>query len=415
MPLLKKFSTFIINGSKVMPSVCFYFQVHQPHRLRPYSYFDIGKQPFYQDDEQNRNILLKVAHKCYLPTNALMLKLIQQNAGRFKIAYSISGVAIEQFKQYSPQTLDSFKRLVDTGCVELLNETYYHSLSFLFSPQEFLAQVEQHHQLIRQEFGQAPIAFRNTELIYNNDLAKLIESLGYQVALAEGAEKVLGWRSPNYVYHAKGTQSLKLLLRNYPLSDDIAFRFSNAQWSEYPLMAEKFSSWVHQVAGNGDIINLFMDYETFGEHQWEDKGIFQFLEALPRSILQHDDFDFCTPKEIITRYPVRGELDIPEFYSWADMERDLSAWRGNELQEDALAKVFALEHSVKACGNADLLDSWRSLLTSDHFYYMCTKWFADGDVHKYFSPYDDPYSAYINFQNVIKDLRGRIEATRAAG
>lgn len=399
-----------------MPSVCFYFQVHQPHRLRPYSYFDIGQQPFYQDDEQNRNILLKVAHKCYLPTNALMLKLIQQNAGRFKIAYSISGVAIEQFKKYSPETLDSFKRLVDTGCVELLNETYYHSLSFLFSPQEFLTQVEQHHRLIQQEFGQAPIAFRNTELIYNNDLAKLVESLGYQVALAEGAEKVLGWRSPNYVYHAKGTQSLKLLLRNYPLSDDIAFRFSNAQWSEYPLMAEKFSSWVHQVAGSGDVVNLFMDYETFGEHQWEDKGIFQFLEALPSAILQHEDFDFCTPKEVIARYPVRAELDIPEFYSWADMERDLSAWRGNELQEDALAKVYALEDSVKACGDPDLLNSWRSLLTSDHFYYMCTKWFADGDVHKYFSPYDDPYSAYINFQNVIKDLRGRIDGvTKAAG
>ncbi len=391
-----------------MPSVCFYFQVHQPYRLRSYHYFDIGQQPFYYDDEKNKAILLKVAHKCYLPANALMLKLIQQNQERFKIAYSISGIAIEQFKKYCPEVLDSFKRLVDTGCVEMLNETYYHSLSFLFSPQEFLAQIEQHHQLIKKEFGQAATSFRNTELIYNNDLAKLIESLGYKLVLAEGAEKVLGWRSPNFIYHATGTKDLKLLCRNYPLSDDIAFRFSNPDWIEYPLMAEKFSSWIHQTAGNGEIINLFMDYETFGEHQWEDKGIFSFLEALPRNILEHTDFKFSTPNEVIQSYPVRGELDIHELYSWADMERDLSAWRGNELQEDALKSVYELETQVKATNNSELINTWRSLLTSDHFYYMCTKFFADGDVHKYFSPYNDPYTAYINFQNVIRDLRGRI-------
>lgn len=391
-----------------MPSVCFYFQVHQPHRLRSYSYFDIGHQPFYEDDDKNKAILQKVAHKCYLPANALLLKLIQQQQGRFKVAYSISGVAIEQFKKYSPETLDSFKRLADTGCVEMINETYYHSLSFLFSPQEFLAQVEQHHQLIKQEFGQAAVTFRNTELIYNNALAQLVESLGYKVALAEGAEKVLGWRSANFIYRAKGTKNLKLLLRNYALSDDIAFRFSNPDWVEYPLMAEKFSSWIHQSAGNGEVINLFMDYETFGEHQWEDKGIFQFLEALPRNILVHTDFDFCTPCEAIERYPVHDELDVHEFYSWADMERDLSAWRGNELQEDALKSVYALEDEIKKLKDKELINCWRSLLTSDHFYYMCTKFFADGDVHKYFSPYDDPYSAYINFQNVIKDLSQRI-------
>lgn len=391
-----------------MPSVCFYFQVHQPYRLRPYGYFDIGNQSVYQDDEKNKAILLKVAHKCYLPANAMMLKLIQHHEGRFKVAYSISGVAIEQFKKYSPETLDSFKRLVDTGCVEILNETYYHSLSFLFSKKEFLAQVEQHHQLMQQEFGQSPVSFRNTELIYNNELAELVASLGYKLVLAEGAEKVLHGRSPNFVYHAAGTPDLKLLLRNYALSDDIAFRFSNADWVEYPMMADKFSSWVHQAAGNGDVINLFMDYETFGEHQWEDKGIFKFLEALPRHILTHRDFDFCTPSEAIQRYPVRDTLDIHDLYSWADMERDLSAWRGNALQEDALKSVYALEDSIKPLNDAALLDNWRSLLTSDHFYYMCTKFFSDGDVHKYFSPYDDPYSAYINFQNVLKDLRRRI-------
>ncbi len=391
-----------------MPSVCFYFQVHQPHRLRPYSYFDIGHQPYYHDEEKNKEILLKVAHKCYLPANALMLKLIKQHEGRFNIAYSISGVAIEQFKKYSPATLDSFKRLADTGCVEILNETYYHSLSFLFSPQEFLAQVKKHHQLIKQEFGQTPTSFRNTELIYNNELATLIESLGYKVILAEGIEKVLGWRSPNWVYHAAETKNIKLLLRNYKLSDDIAFRFSNPAWEEYPLTAEKFSSWVHNIAGNGDVVNLFMDYETFGEHQWEDKGIFHFLEALPHAILSQPSFDFCTPSEAIQRYPTRATLDIHEPLSWADMERDLSAWRGNELQEDALKKVYALEESVKKTKDTDLLASWRSLLTSDHFYYMCTKWSSDGDVHKYFSPYENPYSAYINFQNVLKDFTIRV-------
>lgn len=391
-----------------MPSVCFYFQVHQPHRLRSYGYFDIGSQAFYQDDEKNRAILCKVANKCYLPANTLMLKLIKEYNGQFKIAYSISGVVIEQFKKYSPETLDSFKRLADTGCVEFLNETYYHSLSFLFSPQEFKDQVEQHRFLIQQEFQQTPTSFRNTELIYNNALGKLVESLGYNVILAEGAEKILGWRSSNWVYRAAGTKNLKLLLRNYKLSDDIAFRFSNPNWEEYPLVSEKFSSWVHQTAGQGDIINLFMDYETFGEHQWEDKGIFQFLSALPAAILTHQDFDFCTPSEAIARYPVRAELDIHEPLSWADLERDLTAWRGNELQEDAIKKLYDLETVIKQVNNTELLNTWRSLQTSDHFYYMCTKWFADGDVHKYFSPYNDPYSAYINFQNVLKDLRLRI-------
>lgn len=390
-----------------MPSICFYFQVHQPYRLRHCSFFNIGNQGDYEDDEKNKSILLKVAHKCYLPANQLLLELIKRHEGRFKIAYSISGVAIEQFKKYSPETLDSFKRLVGTGCVELLNETYYHSLSFLFSPQEFLEQIQLHRDLILKEFGQSPVTFRNTELIYNNDIGKLVASLGYKAMLAEGAEKVLGWRSPNFIYEAHENVGLKLLLRNYPLSDDIAFRFSNVQWKEYPLMAEKFASWVHQIAGNGEIVNLFMDYETFGEHQWEDKGIFKFLEALPHMILAHPDFEFSTPKEIIERYPVRGTLDIPDFYSWADIERDLTAWRGNALQEDALRNIYALEEKVKSAKNPVLLGQWRSLLTSDHFYYMCTKWFSDGDVHKYFSPYEDPYSAYINFQNVMKDLQLR--------
>jgi alpha-amylase len=390
-----------------MPSVCFYFQVHQPLRLRPYTFFDIGHQSHYEDDTLNQEILLKVANKCYLPTNALILKLIQQTQGRFKVAYSISGVTIEQFKKHSPETLDSFKRLADTGCVEILNETYYHSLSFLFSQKEFSAQVQLHRELIQQEFGQTPTTFRNTELIYNNDLAKFVESLGYRTILAEGADKILHGRSPNFVYQAQGCQQLKLLLRNYPLSDDIAFRFSNTDWQEHPLTAEKFSHWVHQTASNGEVVNLFMDYETFGEHQWEDKGIFQFLAAIPSKILSHDDFDFCTPQEASKRYPSHGTLDVPDFCSWADIDRDLTAWRGNELQESALKNIYELEAAVHAQQDEALLKKWRSLLTSDHFYYMCTKWCADGDVHKYFSHYDNPYAAYINFQNATKDLRLR--------
>ncbi len=388
-----------------MPSICFYFQVHQPNRLRHYTYFDINHNHHYEDDLLNQEIMLKVAKKCYLPTNQLMLQLIRQYAGRFKIAFSISGTAIEQFKRFSPETLDSFKALADTGCVEFLNETYYHSLSALFSEEEFLNQVNQHHELIQKEFGQSAKTFRNTELIYSNHVAQLIEPLGYDAILAEGAEKILNWRSPNFLYHAQGTKKLKLLLKNYQLSDDIAFRFSNPAWEEYPLTAEKFATWIHCTAGNGELINLFMDYETFGEHQWEDKGIFSFLEAFPEKVLAHDDFDFCLPKEAAQKLSPVATLDIPEYYSWADSERDLSAWMGNHLQDDALCSIYALEKRIKALNNQELLHTWQSLLTSDHFYYMCTKWSADGDVHKYFSPYEDPYTAYINFQNVVKDLR----------
>lgn len=393
-----------------MPSICFYFQVHQPNRLRHYTYFDINQHHYYHDDTLNREILLKVAKKCYLPTNQLMLKLIRHFKGQFKIAYSLSGTAIEQFKRFSPETLDSFKQLADTGCVEFLNETYYHSLSVLFSEAEFLDQVQKHRALIQQEFGQTATTFRNTELIYSNHVAQLVASLGYDTILAEGAEKILDWRSPNFLYHTAGTNKINLLLKNYQLSDDIAFRFSNSDWAEYPLTAEKFATWVHRVAGNGEIINLFMDYETFGEHQWEDKGIFSFLQYLPEKILAHADFDFCTPKEATAKLSPVDTIDAPEYYSWADMERDLSAWTGNHLQDDALNNVYALEQDIKTLNNPELLQTWQALLTSDHFYYMCTKWFADGDVHKYFSPYEDPYTAYINFQNIVKDLRLTVSA-----
>lgn len=387
-----------------MVSVCMYFQVHQPNRLRRYSFFDIGRNHFYEDDDKNCGILRKVASKCYLPTNQIMLDLIRKHAGRFRISYSLSGTAIDQFKKFSPETLDSFKRLVDTGCVEILSETYNHSLSFLYSRTEFHRQVELHRELVRREFGVKPTAFRNTELIYNNDVAAEVERMGYRAILAEGADRVLGWRSPNFVYQPEPCSKLRLLLKNYRLSDDVAFRFSNRGWPEWPLTAEKFASWVHQVNGNGETVNLFMDYETFGEHQWADTGIFEFLAAMPDAIFSHPDFAFHTPSEVVAGASPMAKLDVPDFVSWADVERDLTAWRGNPMQEDALEAVYGLERRVLENGNPDLERVWRALQTSDHFYYMCTKWFADGDVHKYFNPYPSPYDAYINYQNVLGDF-----------
>ena len=394
-----------------MTAVCLYFQVHQPNRLRKYSYFDIGNNHNYEDDEANRDILLKVANKCYLPTNTLLLSLIKKYQEAFKISFSISGTILEQFKRFSPETLDSFRLLADTGQVEFLNETYYHSLCFLFSLQEYAEQIALHKELIAKEFGQNATTFRNTELIYNDDIAKFVEKLGYETILTEGADKILDWRSPNFIYRPDNCKKLKLLLKNYRLSDDIAFRFSNRGWQEFPLTAEKYAYWVHAFHGQADVINLFMDYETFGEHQWEDTGIFAFLEKLPEYILKHPDFQFMLPHEASSAFKPVATLNIPEYISWADVERDLTAWRGNALQEDALQSIYSLEKSVKTTKNQLLIDTWRSLQTSDHFYYMCTKYASDGDVHKYFNPYHNPYEAYINYQNIVSDFAMEIEKT----
>jgi alpha-amylase len=391
-----------------MVNVCFYFQVHQPNRLRKYTFFDIGNNHFYEDDAKNGEILRRVAAKCYLPANRLMLEIIDRYKGAFKIAYSISGTAVEQFKKFSPETLDTFKALADTGSVEFLSETYNHSLSFIYSKEEFVRQVRRHYDMIEREFGQKPTSFRNTELIYNNEVAKVVESMGYRAILADGADRIIGWRSPNFVYQPEPCTKLKLLLKNYRLSDDIAFRFSNRDWPEYPLTSEKFAHWVHQVNGAGEVINLFMDYETFGEHQWVETGIFDFLRALPEKILSNPDFRFATPKEVVANSSPVSKLDVPDYVSWADIERDLTAWVGNKLQNDSLNALFRLERRVMDSGDENLISAWRALQTSDHFYYMCTKWFADGDVHKYFNPYRSPYDAYINYQNVLADFESTL-------
>ncbi|MFH1510279.1 MAG: glycoside hydrolase family 57 protein [Candidatus Woesearchaeota archaeon] len=390
-----------------MVSVCFYFQVHQPMRLRKYSVFEIGSSRNYFDNNKNKEIVDKVKTKCYLPANNLMLELIRRLDGKFKIAYSISGVALEQFKEWAPEVIDSFKELAATGCVEFLAETYHHSLSFLYSKDEFREQVAKHHSEINRLFGQSPKVFRNTELIYNNELAWHAENMGYQGVLAEGADHVLGWRSPNFLYRPVTTSKIKLLLKNYRLSDDIAFRFSNKGWNEWPLNVDKYCRWLNANNGNGNVVNLFMDYETFGEHQWEDTGIFEFMRHLPEAILRHPDNEFKTPSEVIKSYPVVGDLDIHHPISWADIERDTSAWLGNSMQQSAAHHLYCMEEEIKATNDPALIEDWRRLQTSDHFYYMCTKWFNDGDVHKYFNPYDSPYESFIAFMNIINDLRQR--------
>lgn len=397
-----------------MASVCFYFQVHQPYRLRRYSVFDTDA--FYFDDNRNRQILEKVANKCYLPATELMLKLIKQHEGRFRVAYSLTGVVIDQFRDWCPRMIELLQEIAATGCVEFLSETYHHSLAFLYSRDEFREQVNMHRELMRELFDYTPRVFRNTELIYNNELARFVaDTGGYHGVICEGAEHVLGKRSPNYLYSPPGGNGVKLMLKNFRLSDDIAFRFSNQGWEDWPLTADKFAKWVNQINGDGYVCNLFMDYETFGEHQWEDTGIFKFLEALPAEVLKagRGDNDFKTPSECIDSYEPVDEFDVPHMISWADTERDLSAWLGNAMQSNALHELYKLERDVKTCGDADVLNDWRRLTTSDHFYYMCTKYFADGDVHKYFNPYESPYDSYINFMNVLDNLRSRISKEAA--
>jgi alpha-amylase len=389
-----------------MPSVCFYFQVHQPMRLRHYTVFDNDERYF--DEGRNAAICKKVANKCYLPANRALLRLIQQHEGRFRIAYSLTGVLLEQLERYSPEVLSTFHALAKTGCVEFLAETYYHSLSFLYSRQEFVEQVRKHTELIQGLFGQTPKVFRNTELIYNNDLGLLIEAMGdFDAVITEGADHILGYRSPNFVYRPKGCRRIKMLLKNYSLSDDIAFRFSNRHWAQWPLTAEKFSHWINAINGCGQTVNLFMDYETLGEHQWADTGIFDFVKHLPGEILKHPDNNFKMPSEVVASYEPLGVIDVPHVISWADTERDLSAWLGNPMQSNAIYELYRLEKKVKRSNDERLLADWRKLQTSDHFYYMCTKYFADGDVHKYFNPYDSPYDSYINFMNVLDHLQRR--------
>ncbi len=392
-----------------MASVVFYFQNHQPFRLRQYSVFDSDTNYF--DNWQNEQICRKVTEKCYLPATRLIAELVEAHEGKFRASFALTGVVIEQLQRWAPEVLDLYKSLAETGCVEFIAETYYHSLAFLYNRDEFIAQTQKHCQLMEDLFGRRPRVFRNTELTYNNDVAKVIEDMGSDAILTEGADHILGYRSPNFIYNPPNCGNLRMLLKNYRLSDDIAFRFGNRDWAEWPLTTEKFAGWVDHINGNGYVCNLFMDYETFGEHQWADTGIFDFMRHLPEKVIAGGKNDFLTVSQAIDRYPAVGEVDVPNMISWADTERDISAWLGNSMQANALHDVYSLADEVLATGDEALIDDWRKLQTSDHFYYMCTKWFADGDVHKYFNPYESPYDAYINYMNILDNVRGRIAAT----
>ncbi|MCA9333134.1 glycoside hydrolase family 57 protein [Candidatus Saccharibacteria bacterium] len=394
-----------------MSSIVLYLHVHQPYRIRNYTIFDVGVDHNYFDSEyddnaNNERIIHKVAEKSYIPTNKSLLNLLKKHP-EFKISLSITGTVIEQFEHYAPHVLASFQELVATGRVEIVGETYHHSLAFFYDKQEFEQQVQMHKEKIRSLFDQTPKVFRNTELSYNNDLAYWADKAGYTAVLAEGWDTVLGWRSPNFVYRPSYTENIKLLLKNYRLSDDIAFRFGNRGWQEWPLTVDKFCHWINE-SGDSDVINLFMDYETFGEHQWDDSGIFDFLDALPAEWLKTDGNYFLTVSEAAEIYQVRDIVDTPDIVTWADTERDLSAWNGNAIQQESLKAIYGLKDRIYESNDLKLIEDWRKLQTSDHFYYMCTKWFNDGDIHAYFSPYDSPYEAFISYMNTYHDLVYRL-------
>jgi len=340
--------------------------------------------------------------------NELLLKLMKKHGKAFKVSFSITGTAIEQFEAYAPEVLESFKKLAATGNVEFLAETYAHSLSSLKSKSEFKKQVELHSEKIEELFGQKPKVFRNTELIYSDEIGEMVYDLGYSTMLTEGARHILGWKSPNYLYCNARNPKLKVLLKNYRLSDDIAFRFSHHGWPEWPLTADKFVGWLNDVDTKEEVVNLFMDYETFGEHQWKETGIFDFMLSLPGKVLKDSPYKFATPSELgATMQPVSA-IHVQHPISWADEERDLTAWLGNELQDEAFDSLYQLEDKVNSCSDPEVHRDWNNLQNSDHFYYMCTKWFSDGDVHKYFNPYNSPYEAFINYMNVLSDFIIRV-------
>lgn len=392
-----------------MRSICFYFQVHQPFRLKTYRFFEMGHDHYYYNDFENKHILNRIAQKNYLPMNALMLELIQKHGKDFKVTFSISGSALEQFEEYAPEVLESFKKLAATGNVEFLAETYSHSLSSLKSPDEFRNQVLLHSAKVEALFGKKPTAFRNTELIYSDGIGEMVYNMGFDTILTEGAKHVLGWKSPNFMYCNASNPKLKILLKNFKLSDDIAFRFSHQTWEEWPLTDDKFVKWLNEIDKTEETVNLFMDYETFGEHQWKETGIFDFMKSLPAKVLKKTDFKFSTPSELSAKLKPVSAIHVPHPISWADEERDLTAWLGNEMQDEAFDKLYSLESKVNKCKSPEILGDWRRLQNSDHFYYMCTKWFSDGDVHKYFNPYNSPYEAFINYMNVLSDFTIRVE------
>ena len=390
-----------------MKSICFYFQIHQPFRLKTYRFFDIGNDHYYYDDFANDDIITRIAQRSYLPANEMLLDMIRSNGKKFKVAFSISGTALEQLEQYVPEFIDSMKELADTGCVEFLSETYAHSLSSLVDPEEFISQVKAHDEKIYQLFGQKPRVFRNTELIYDDDIAVMVASMGFKGAITDGAKHILGWKSPNYLYKSAAAPKLRLLLKNSKLSDDIAFRFSNPEWAAYPLTADKYIDWIASLPEEEMLVNLFMNYETFGELQPRESGIFDFMRALPRFAEQRG-ITFMTPSEVVSKMKPVSELSVMHPISWADEARDTSAWMGNILQEEAVNKLYCLAERIRLIEDRRIRQDWNYLQASDHFYYMSTKHSSDGSVHSHYSPYDSPYAAFTNYMNVLSDFMIRV-------
>ena len=391
-----------------MKAICFYFQIHQPFRLKNYRFFDIGNDHYYYDDFANDDIITRIAHRSYMPACETLMQMIRDNGKNFKVAFSISGTALEQLEQYVPEFIDAMKELTATGCVELLSETYAHSLASLQDPEEFVRQVKAHDAKIEQMFGLKPKVFRNTELIYDDDIASMVYGMGFKGAITDGAKHILGWKSPNYIYSSASARKLKLLLKNDKLSDDIAFRFSNTDWASYPLTADKFIDWIDQLPQEEQIVNLFMNFETLGELQPRESGIFEFMKALPRFAAERD-IHFWTPSETIKALKPVGELAVPYPMSWADEARDTSAWLGNVLQQEAVNKLYSIAERVRMCQDKRILQDWNYLQTSDHFFYMSTKHSSDGNVHSHYSPYASPYTAFTNYMNVLSDFMTRVE------
>jgi len=387
------------------------FQIHQPYRLRTYRFFNIGHDHQYYDDYQNRHIIRRIADLSYIPANRLLLSLIREYGKTFKVSLSISGPVIEQLQQHAPEVINGFQELAATGCVEFIGETYSHSLASLGSREEFIRQVRKHHDRISDIFGQKPQTFRNTELIYTDQIGQIVADLGYSTMITEGAKHILGWKSPNFLYCSSVVPKLKLLLRNFRLSDDIIFRFSNQAWSEWPITTEKFVSWLNQMPSNEEVVNLFLNYETLGEQQRKETGIFDFFHYLPRTLFKRGKYTFSTPSAIAKALQPVAPISVQYPISWADEEKDLTAWLGNELQDEAFGKLYEIESTVMASDQDDIFRDWERLQTSDHFYYMCTKWFSAGEVHKYFNPYASPYEAFINYMNVLSDFMIRIQET----
>ena len=393
-----------------MKSVCLNFQIHQPFRYRKYRFFDIGNDAYYYDDFANETFMRKVADHSYLPANKIILEQILKYKGKFKVTYSLSGVVIDQFKLYAPEVIESFAKLAATGCVEFLSETYANSMVSLNDKDLFESQVKAHDDLIGELFGQRPKVFRNTELIYSDELGDLVQKMGFEAMITEGAKHVLGWKSPNYLYCNGLNPRLKVLMRNFRFSDDLSFRFGNKAWNEYPLTAEKYAGWMATLPKEEEVVNVFINYETFGQLQHKGTGIFDFLKNLPGAILKTGQLQFSTPSEVVANLQPVSAVHVPYPISWADEERDLSAWLGNELQKEAFDKLYKLKERMSICRDATLLKDWDYLQTIDHFYYMCTKFFSDGEVHKYFNPYSTPYEAFINYMNILSDFKIRLNA-----